>query len=163
MVNFISSEFRRIIFNCCERYANKNGAQIEEIQVLLGYRDGEVTYKIFKNYRFCEEYGIMQVLGVNFDLKGYSKLAPPFIYKSLLSFSQEHGIPMEDTVIMCCPYTQQVGRKEKKMVDLFLYNGEPPAGKYIEMTYEENGEIKNGFAFDYLFRMENFEFENIEP
>lgn len=161
MITFISSEFKRIIYNCAEKYAIRNGAQVEDIQILLGCRNDEITYKIFRDYKFCEEYDILQVLGVNFDLKGYSKLAPPFIYKSLLSFSEMYEIDLGETVIMCCPYIQQIWKKEKKMVDLFLYNGEPPRGKYIEMTYEENGETKNGFPFDSLFSIENLEIPNM--
>ena len=160
MINFIGNEFKRIIYNCAEKYAQRSGSQVDEIQVLLGCNGDEVTYKIFKNYKFCEEYDIMQVLGVNFDVRGYSRLAPPFIYKSILSFSEMYDLPMDETVIMCCPYLQQIGRKEKKMVDLFLFHGEPPAGKYIEMTYEDGGEVKNGFSFDSLFSIENFEIPN---
>ncbi|MDX7825487.1 hypothetical protein SJT38_20800, partial [Aeromonas caviae] len=65
------------------------------------------------------------VLGVRIDFKGYSKIAPPFIAKSLARFAIKHKIGIGDVKVMC------LGSRDGKKTDvqLFLYEG---MTRYIE-------------------------------
>jgi hypothetical protein len=55
---------------------------------MLGLKEDENTYQIMVDYAKVEDYSIMQVLGVRVDFLGYSKIAPPFILKSLVRFAK---------------------------------------------------------------------------
>jgi hypothetical protein len=81
----------------------------------------------------------MQVLGVKIDFLGYSKLAPPFILKSLIRFSEEHKIALDKVLVMCVPTKNEKGKND---ILLFIYNG----NDYVETI-----------NFDDLFREEDFE------
>jgi hypothetical protein len=81
----------------------------------------------------------MEVLGVKIDFLGYSKLAPPFILKSLVRFSEEHKISLDKTLVMCVPTKNEKGKND---VLLFVYND----NQYVQTI-----------DFDDLFREEDFE------
>ena len=88
MIEFIQSETKKIMYKCCERYAAKMHTAIDKVQLVLGLdEDGENTYLMCVDYAPKENFDIMQVLGVRIDFLGYSKMAPPFIMKSLSSRS----------------------------------------------------------------------------
>ena len=95
----------------------------------------------------CEEYkpkqelDILGVLGVRIDFLGYSRLAPPFILKSLIRFSEQNNFPLENSKVMCVPSTNEKGKPD---VLLFVYND----NAYVEtITFAE------------LFREEDFEIQ----
>ena len=161
MVEFIASKTKEIMYNCCEKYAAKNKLSLDEVQLSLALKLVETedglqvsdTYFMCQDYQKKEEYDILKVLGVNFDILGYSKLAQPFIVKSLIRYAQEHS--SENISVMCIPsnYRNEKG-KIKKEINLYLYNG----NDYIPTTYKnEKGNEEQGIGFADLFRAEDFE------
>lgn len=163
MIDVIASKTKDIMFKCCEKYAAKNKLSIDDVQLnlaleLIETEDGvrfADTYFMCQDYQKKEEYDIMKVLGVMIDFVGYSKIAPPFIVKSLIRYSEEYNILFQDVSIMCVPstYVNEKGKK-KSNVSLYLYNGK----NYVATPdKDENGNEENGISFADLFRAEDFE------
>jgi hypothetical protein len=88
MIDLIQSEFRKIVLKCINRYAKDNTLNPDNVQLMLGLNEEGNTYQIMVNYAKKEDFSIMQVLGVRVDFLGYSKIAPPFILKSLVRFAE---------------------------------------------------------------------------
>ena len=120
MIDFIQNESKKMMFNCCEKYATNKRMNVESIQLILGINEEGNTYTLCEDYVRKENYDIMQVLGVRIDFLGYSKLAPPFILKSLVRFSENYSIDLIKTYVMCVPSKNEKGKGE---ISLFLYNG----------------------------------------
>lgn len=139
MIDFIQAESKKMIYKCCERYSKEKGLLVEDVQLILGLNAEGNTYTICEKYKRKENYDIMQVLGVKLDFLGYSKLAPPFILKSLIRFAQDYKIPLEKVFVMCVPTKNEKGKND---ILLFLYND----NDYVETI-----------NFDDLFREEDFE------
>jgi hypothetical protein len=139
MIDFIQSETKKMMYKCCERYARENGLNVEGVQLILGLDENGNTYTVCEDYVRKVNYDIMEVLGVKIDFLGYSKLAPPFILKSLVRFSEEHKISLDKTLVMCVPTKNEKGKND---VLLFVYND----NQYVETI-----------DFDDLFREEDFE------
>jgi len=153
MIDFIQSETKKMMYKCCERYATSNKKSIDDIQLILALdvttqETGEVIFNDENEpnkYTICESYlpkkqlSIMEVLGVKIDFLGYSKLAPPFILKSLIRFAKDNQVDYEKICIMCVPARNE---KNKPDILLALYNGM----EYIETI-----------TFSDLFREEDFE------
>ena len=134
MIDLIQSEFRKIVLNCINRYAKDNTLSPDNVQLMLGLNEKGNTYKIMVDYAKKQDYSIMQVLGVRVDFLGYSRLAPPFIMKSLVRFAQKLQKSEElelDVEVMC---VKDVNEKGKEIINLFLYKG----GQYVEtIEFEE--------------------------
>jgi len=139
MIDFIQSETKKMMYKCCERYARERGLNVEGVQLILGLDENGNTYTVCEDYVRKVNYDIMQVLGVKIDFLGYSKLAPPFILKSLVRFSEEHKISLDKTLVMCVPTKNEKGKND---VLLFVYND----NQYVQTI-----------DFDDLFREEDFE------
>jgi len=139
MIDFIQSETKKMMYKCCERYARENGLNVEGVQLILGLDENGNTYTICEDYVRKVNYDIMQVLGVKIDFLGYSKLAPPFILKSLVRFSEKHKISLDKVLVMCVPTKNEKGKND---ILLFVYND----NQYVETI-----------NFDDLFREEDFE------
>jgi hypothetical protein len=139
MIDFIQSETKKMMYKCCERYSKQKGLSVESVQLILGLDEKGNTYTICEDYVRKENYDIMQVLGVKIDFLGYSKLAPPFILKSLIRFSEVYEIPLDKTLVMCVPTKNEKGKND---ILLFVYNG----NEYVKTI-----------DFDELFREEDFE------
>lgn len=139
MIDFIQSETKKMMYKCCERYATDKSRKVESVQLILGLDENGNTYTMCEDYVRKENYDIMQVLGVNIDFLGYSKLAPPFILKSLVRFSEQYKTPLEKTLVMCVPAKNEKGKND---ILLFVYNG----NEYVKTI-----------NFDDLFREEDFE------
>lgn len=129
MIDLIQSEFRKIVLNCINRYAKDNTLSPDNVQLMLGLNEKGNTYQIMVDYAKKADYDIMQVLGVRIDFLGYSRLAPPFIMKSLVRFAQKLQKSDEelefDVEVMC---VKDVNEKGKDIINLFLYKG----GQYVE-------------------------------
>lgn len=128
MIDLIQSEFRKIVLNCINRYAKDNKLSPDNVQLMLGLNEKGNTYQIMVDYAKKADYDIMQVLGVRIDFLGYSRLAPPFIMKSLVRFAQKLQKSEEleiDVEVMC---VKDVNEKGKDIINLFLYKG----GQYVE-------------------------------
>lgn len=147
MIDIIQGKTKEIIYKCCDRYASKNEIKdIQDVQLILGLipEQQEEGLMIHNSYHIChnpdlgtisidesikEQYDIMQVLGVRIDFLGYSKLAPPFVLKSLIRLTEKHNIEIEDIRAMCVPVPAK-----RKDVRIFIYNG----NNFIEeITFEE--------------------------
>jgi hypothetical protein len=128
MIDLIQSEFRKIVLKCINRYAKDNTLNPDNVQLMLGLNEEGNTYQIMVDYVKKEDYNIMQVLGVRVDFLGYSKIAPPFILKSLVRFAERLKKSEEleiDVEVMC---VKDVNEKGKEIINLFLYKG----GQYVE-------------------------------
>jgi hypothetical protein len=108
------------MYKCCERYSKEKGLNVESVQLVLGLNEEGNTYTMCESYVKKESYDIMQVLGVTIDFLGYSRLAPPFIVKSLIRFSEQHKIELDKVLVMCVPTKNEKGKND---ILLFLYNG----------------------------------------
>lgn len=139
MIDFIQSETKKIMYKCCEKYAAQKGLNVDNVQLILGMNEEGNTYTLCENYVRKEEYDINQVLGVKIDFLGYSKLAPPFILKSLLRFSETYSVNPIEIYVMCVPTKNEKGKND---ISLFIYNG----NKYVETI-----------SFADLFREEDIE------
>tara|TARA_R110000868_G_scaffold6587_1_gene37175 strand:- start:515 stop:961 length:447 start_codon:yes stop_codon:yes gene_type:complete len=129
MIDLIQSEFRKIVLNCINKYAKDNTLSPDNVQLMLGLNEKGNTYQIMVDYAKKADYDIMQVLGVRIDFLGYSRLAPPFIMKSLVRFAERLKKSDEelkfDVEVMC---VKDVNEKGKEIINLFLYKG----GQYVE-------------------------------
>jgi hypothetical protein len=120
MIDFIQGESKKMMYKCCERYSKEKGLNVESVQLVLGLNEEGNTYTMCESYVKKESYDIMQVLGVTIDFLGYSRLAPPFIVKSLIRFSEQHKIELDKVLVMCVPTKNEKGKND---ILLFLYNG----------------------------------------
>jgi hypothetical protein len=144
MIDFVKSETKKIIFNCCSRYAKQKSLNVEDVQLILGLNEEGNTYSICEKYVQKIEYSIMQVLGLKIDFLGYSNIAPPFILKSLVRYSEKHKIDVVSTKILCVPCINENGKND---LQLFLYEN---YDKFLEeITLED------------LFNEEDIEMPNI--
>ncbi len=141
MIDFIQSETKKIMYNCMKRYADREKKDLSDVQLVLGLNENGNTYTLCEKYDPKQELDIMGVLGVRIDFLGYSRLAPPFILKSLVRFSENYKFPLENSKVLCLPTTNE---KNKPDVLLFVYNG----GVYIDTI-----------TFADLFREEDFEIQ----
>ncbi len=131
MIEFIQSETKKLMYGCCERQAKKYEVETEKVQLVLGLNEEGNTYTICKEYTPIEHLDILGVLGVKIDFLGYSRIAPPFILKSLVRFSEKYEINTTDTKVLCVPYKNEKGKKD---MHLFVYNG----STYLEtITFAE--------------------------
>ena len=144
MIDFIQSETKKIMYKCCERYSKKVGVAIDNVQLVLGLDEEGNTYTMCEDYVPKESYDIMQVLGVRIDFLGYSKLAPPFILKSLVRFMEQYEIQPDKVKILCVPTKDD---RDKNDIALFVYNG----NEYVETI-----------TFSELFREEDMEMPKLE-
>ena len=162
MVGFIASETKKIIFKCCDRYATTNKKNLDQIQLILRLNMEPEDETSLNNYDICEEYRkkesltIWEVLNVKpkLDFLGYSKLAPPFIYKALIRFAQKYKIEVDKISILCQPGLDE---KRKPDVQLALYNGYDFVAQVLFYPQEdENGDIIDTDS-EYLFNDQDIE------
>lgn len=137
MIDFIQRETKKIMFKCCEKYANEKGIGIETVQLILGLDESGNTYTICEDFAPKEDRNFLGVLGVVLDFKGYSLIAPQFITKSLYRFVKDYQIFPSMIKVMCVP---QIDENNKPDVLLFVYNG----NDYVETI-----------SFPHLFREED--------
>jgi len=131
MIDFIQSETKKLMYGCCERHAKKYKVETEKIQLVLGLDEEGNTYTICNEYAPVEKIDILGVLGVRIDFLGYSKIAPPFILKSLIRFSDKYETNPANTKVLCVPYKNEKGKKD---MYLFVYD----QTKYLEtITFAE--------------------------
>lgn len=125
MIDFIAGEAKKMIFNCLEREAKVYGGDVTRVQLILSLKGEANNYTVCLDYSPIKDLDIYGVLGVRIDFKGYSKIAPPFIAKSLARFAIKHKIGIGDVKVMC------LGSRDGKKTDvqLFLYEG---MTRYIE-------------------------------
>jgi hypothetical protein len=136
MLDFISSETRKIIYNCIERESKEMQLNMTKTRLALylkadasnGYRlieeivvNGKADIKVLKEFSFTG------VLGVKIDFKGYSMIAPPFIQKSLLRFSESMNIPYDKVNVVCYP------TYKKGQIALCIFN-DKAFSKQIELS-----------------------------
>jgi hypothetical protein len=141
MIDFIQSETKKIMYNCIKKYAEREKKDISNVQLVLGLDENGNTYTLCEEYQPKKELDILGVLGVKIDFLGYSRLAPPFILKSLVRFSTEFDFPLENSKVMCIPSENDKGKPD---VLLFVYN----KNAYVETI-----------TFADLFREEDFEIQ----
>lgn len=110
----------------------------ENVFILLGLDDQqEVTYKVLVNEpghklglnpgqkpEFNESVTILDILNVRkLHLKGYDRIAPPYIKESLLRLAIEHSIDMREVSVLVCTNTEEL------ILILTVYDNIANAGK----------------------------------
>ena len=142
MVQLIQGQTKKIMYDCCKKYADRISQPIENIQLILSVKESnsEVKncYTICENYSPKVEYDILQVLNVRIDFRGYSLLAPPFIRKAISRFAEKYGVTPFNLKVMCIA-------EADKNVNLYLYD---------EFTFLEE------IDFQQLFSEEDIEMPN---
>jgi hypothetical protein len=141
MIDFIQSETKKIMYNCIKRHAEREKKEISSVQLVLGLDENGNTYTVCEEYKPQKELDILEVLGVKIDFLGYSRLAPPFILKSLVRFSTQFDFRVENSKVMCIASENDKGKPD---VLLFVYN----KNAYVETI-----------TFADLFREEDFEIQ----
>lgn len=128
MEEFIISETSKIFSKGIKRYVKKFGVDEHDVSILLYVKSSEdVGYQIYVGGEFKEEVTIKDILGVKvMDIKGYSVIAPPYIYQFLLNFVKELNTYKVDVTI----YLNEEGTDVK-----FFLNVE---GKLIREVYLKN-------------------------
>lgn len=141
MIDFIQSETKKIMYNCIKKYAEKEKKDISDVQLILGLDENGNTYTLCEQYQPKIELDILGVLGVRIDFLGYSRLAPPFILKSLVRFSKGYNYPLENSKVMCIPTTNEKGKPD---VLLFVYNNNAYVDTitFADLFREEDIEIQ---------------------
>lgn len=120
MVDAIVEKFNEIVYKACERYGKEEGLETNKVQVLFFLDDeGEVAYKILKEYRPWKQVTFLEILNVKIDFKLYSVMVPPFIQNTLIAYSEKLETNAQDLFVMC------VVKGENK-VGLFLYKDKKP-------------------------------------
>jgi hypothetical protein len=91
MEDFIISETSKIFSKGIVKYANKYKVDEHDVSILLYIKgEDEVGYLVYVQNEFKEEVTIKDILGVKvIDYKGYSVIAPPYIYRFLVNFVDE--------------------------------------------------------------------------
>lgn len=158
MLGVIAGKTREIIYDCCKKHSKTSSVSLDDIQLILGLNvvteNGSLTIADENNictYMICEQYrkvktlSIWEVLDVKpfLDFLGYSKLAPPFIFKALNRFAEKYNIDYDKVAIMCQP---TLNEKNKPDVLLALYDG----NKYVEQIkfYAKDDEENAEYLFD---------------
>jgi len=168
MIEVISNQAKKMMFDCCNRYAKLKSIHLSSVQLLLGLDENGNTYKVCEDYQPKISYDIMGVLGVKIDFLGYSQIAPPFILKSLVRLSHQYGIDLKEVSVMCIPeieyYEKNGKQKERNEIQMFLFNGGTCVEtKYTKEIEDEKGNVirteeRNGISFEQLFNQEDIEF-----
>ena len=101
MEEFIASETSKIFSKGIKAYAKKYKVEEQDVSILLYMKLGDtVGYQTYVDGNFKEEVTIKDILGVKvMDLKGYSVIAPPYIYNFLVDFVNELGTRSVDITI----------------------------------------------------------------
>ena len=120
MIESIIGKTKKIIYKFCEKHSVKNGLIISDVRLLLGLDMEGNTYTLCLKNVPERKYSILEVLGVPFDITPISSIAPTFIAKSIMRFSEELGSDPLETQILCIPYQNEHGKND---VALVLYNG----------------------------------------
>jgi hypothetical protein len=140
MEEFIISETSKIFSKGIVKYAKKYKADEHDVSILLYIKgEDEVGYLVFVNGEFKEEVTIKDILGVKvIDYKGYSVIAPPYIYQFLLNFVEELKTNKVDVTIYLKEDDAAGDKKheddDSSYVNFFL-NVE---GKLIRQVYLKN-------------------------
>jgi hypothetical protein len=126
MVDFINDQFTSIVRKCLEKNAKELKVPTQNLSLVFKLdNDGEVEYRIYRDYRFEKVLTFMEVLGVKIDLKGYSLFVPKFIQGSLHRIAQQDGIQKSDINII-------VFFADVKDMKMMVYN-KTAFAKYITM------------------------------
>ena len=190
MIDFIQSEFKKVILHCCK----KNGEDValvlggnlvkaihegQEVEALVNTYDiipYQYDYKEDKfvgfNWDNTKQLTINEVLGVKIDILGYGQMSEPFIVKSIMRFSENHQINPNDISIFCLPTIVQKVKKyhdeqENEINELvFDKDGNPKMVEdvaiylYDGRTADKSLYLKT-ITFSDLFREEDIEMPQI--
>jgi len=178
MLDIAKSESKKFMYNACEKYAEKVGKKVDDIQLLLGLKlnqvptgqiqDGKMVYAIAleNSYHMCEdyepkeEYTFNQVLGVKINFGGsIGNMAIPFIQTALVRLAKENGIELDKVKVMCVPSlvkneSRFAVKKYKKNISLFLYND----SELVQTIYAEGEGFPDEFEEGMQFQVNGINF-----
>jgi hypothetical protein len=128
MEEFIIAETSKIFTKGVRRYVDKYKCEEHDASILLYLKgEEEVGYQVYVDNVFKEEVSIKDILGVKvIDLKGYSVIAPPYIYNFLNAFASELNTKKVDVSIYL--------NEEGDGVRFFLYR----EGALVREVYLKN-------------------------
>lgn len=93
MIDVIKKQFTEITSKCLDRYAKEYNTQKKNMQLVfkLG-ANSEPEYLIYKDYQPQKVISFLEVLGVRFDIRGFSLFVPNFIKGALNRFCESETI-----------------------------------------------------------------------
>ena len=93
MIDAIQKQFTEITSKCLDRYAKEYNTQKKNMQLVfkLG-TNSEPEYLIYKDYQPQKVISFLEVLGVRFDIRGFSLFVPNFIKGALNRFCESETI-----------------------------------------------------------------------
>jgi hypothetical protein len=133
MLGYIVEKFTDITLKCLKKNAEEFGVDADKVQLLFKLTEtDEVKYLMAKENKPLKYLTFLEVLGVRFDLKGYSLYVPKFISGALLRFCDEHKIEKNMVLIMLKKnpmfgLENEDGEKDNQQLIIRLYNG----SKYV--------------------------------
>ena len=131
-MEFIIEQTNKIFSKAIHRYAKQKKADFVSVVLSIG-QDNEVVYRI--GYDHVPEVFVtfLDVLGVKWDVKGYSIFVPNAIKKILNNFQIEFGT--KDIVV--CIY---LDREDENEVNYFVFANDEKKKEF---------ELKNVLEFDF--------------
>ncbi len=135
MVDVITSKFKKYLIDHCKIKAKEYNTTFDNVQVRFHINadapqiedeSDHVKYATTKTntaggFGFVENNTFIKLLHLKFDLDflGYSRMIPPFIYKSLQSISGDENIPEDDLYVFVCPYHDDDNHKDELAIHIF--------------------------------------------
>lgn len=144
----VASEFTRIFKKCINRYAQALKTTYDKVFILLVYEPSgkedvaNVGYRLVVNKDtglvIERSLSILEILDVrHFHMRGYDKMAPPYIEKSLLNLAESNQMdPLCTSVLVCTANTD---------VFLFLYNFDKEKGHLVGSSIKQLDDIEQLF------------------
>ena len=128
MIDFIMKSFTGITSKCLEKNSKEYKTEKKNMQLVfkLG-ADGETEYLIYKSYEPQKVVTFLEVLGVRFDIRGYSVFVPKFIKGALERFCEQDNIEKSNVRVV-------LNFDEKDNLLMWLYD----SNKFIKQVELEN-------------------------
>jgi hypothetical protein len=102
MIDVIQKQFTEITSKCLDRYAKEYNTQKKNMQLVFKLSaDSEAEYLIYKDYQPLKVVTFLQVLGVKFDIRGFSLFVPRFIKGALERFCESETIERGNVRVVC--------------------------------------------------------------
>ena len=127
MMKAFIKQFNSKIYDACSRYGNEYGVPADDIQIMFSVsEEGELQYSVLKDFQRVKKVGILDILNVTIDFKGYSILVPPYIQKIIMQYAEQLSVPATDLSIL------NIVREKK--VNSLLYN----KTSFVEIVIDED-------------------------
>jgi hypothetical protein len=114
-MEIVIEQTNKIFTKAIKRFAKEHRAESLEVSIIKRLDENdELIYSLGINHTASKTIGFMDILGVKFDVRGYSFFVPPQIKKIIAKFQKEHDT--KDVVV--CIY---LDRDDDDEVNYFLF------------------------------------------